>query len=89
MNDLQDIVFEAHPELRIHWHRLYESGAEAASLSGSGPSLFGLFRSAEATLKLRNTRDWSPFRVLECSPVGREEYPEKLGIGPVRDHGSS
>jgi len=42
-NDLARIVFEIHPELRKIVASLYACDAIAASMSGSGSSLFGLF----------------------------------------------
>lgn len=42
-NDLCGVVFETYPELRKTLERLYEFGADAASMSGSGASIFGLF----------------------------------------------
>ncbi|MBC17157.1 MAG: 4-(cytidine 5'-diphospho)-2-C-methyl-D-erythritol kinase [Desulfovibrio sp.] len=43
-NDLESIVFSQHPELRSIKERLMQSGAMAASMSGSGATIFGLFR---------------------------------------------
>lgn len=88
-NDLQDVVFAAHPELRHYWELLYDAGAEAASVSGSGPSLFGLFPSREAARAFRDSRDWEPYRVVECARVGREEYLARVGLGPGPDRGTS
>lgn len=42
-NDLASVVFEEHPELREVVAVLYSHGADAAAMSGSGSSLFGLF----------------------------------------------
>lgn len=42
-NDLRGIVFETYPELKKTLARLYEFGADAASMSGTGASVFGLF----------------------------------------------
>jgi len=49
-NDLCGVVFETYPELRKTLVRLYEFGADAASMSGTGASLFGLFSSPESAL---------------------------------------
>lgn len=43
VNDFEVPVFKKHPELRDIKARLYKLGAEYASMSGSGSSLFGLF----------------------------------------------
>lgn len=43
-NDLQDVVVRQIPQV-LHWHnRLLTLGAEGAYVSGSGPSVFGVFR---------------------------------------------
>jgi len=56
VNDFEPVVFEKHPRLREIKETLLESGAEFAAMSGSGASLFGLFKNrdsvASATLAL-------------------------------------
>ncbi len=43
-NDFEPSVFARHPEIAQIKHRLYEAGALYASMSGSGSSLYGVFR---------------------------------------------
>ncbi|MUM77899.1 4-(cytidine 5'-diphospho)-2-C-methyl-D-erythritol kinase [Pseudodesulfovibrio sp. F-1] len=43
-NDLESVVFKAHPMLRKIKEKIVIAGASAAAMSGSGASLFGLFR---------------------------------------------
>ncbi|MDZ7289207.1 MAG: 4-(cytidine 5'-diphospho)-2-C-methyl-D-erythritol kinase [candidate division KSB1 bacterium] len=43
-NDLESVVFEHHPQLADIKSRLQKSGALAASMTGSGSAIFGLFR---------------------------------------------
>jgi len=43
-NDFETPVFAAHPDLRAIKHDLLSQGAEAALLSGSGATVFGVFR---------------------------------------------
>ena len=43
-NDFEKSVFTIHPEISAIKDRLYEMGATYAAMSGSGSSLFGLFR---------------------------------------------
>jgi 4-diphosphocytidyl-2-C-methyl-D-erythritol kinase len=47
-NDFESYVFQAHPEIGAIKQTLYESGALYASLSGSGSSVFGIFRERTA-----------------------------------------
>jgi len=44
VNDFEQSVFALHPEIGAIKDRLYEMGAVYAAMSGSGSSLFGLFR---------------------------------------------
>ena len=43
-NDFERSVFTLHPEIGAIKQRLYDLGATYAAMSGSGSSLFGLFR---------------------------------------------
>lgn len=43
-NDFEKSVFAIHPEIGVIKDQLYEMGAVYAAMSGSGSSLFGLFR---------------------------------------------
>lgn len=44
VNDFENTVFPAHPEIEALKRRFYERGAVYAAMSGSGSSVFGLFR---------------------------------------------
>lgn len=44
VNDFEETVFTAHPELAAIKQSLYESGALYASMSGSGSALFALYK---------------------------------------------
>jgi 4-diphosphocytidyl-2-C-methyl-D-erythritol kinase len=44
VNDFEKSVFALHPEIGAIKEQLYEMGAVYAAMSGSGSSLFGLFR---------------------------------------------
>lgn len=46
-NDLETVTAARHPEIPAAERALTELGAERASMSGSGPTVFGLFREAE------------------------------------------
>jgi len=47
-NDFESIVFEEHPSLRDIKETLLTHGAEHAAMSGSGASLFGIFRDRDS-----------------------------------------
>jgi len=44
VNDFEKTVFALHPELAAEKEKLYSEGAVYASMSGSGSSLFGIFK---------------------------------------------
>ena len=44
VNDFEKSVFALHPEIGAIKDRLYEMGATYAAMSGSGSSVFGLFK---------------------------------------------
>ncbi|NJD56352.1 MAG: 4-(cytidine 5'-diphospho)-2-C-methyl-D-erythritol kinase [Nitrospirae bacterium] len=48
VNDLEPAVIAAHPEIGRIKENLYRFGASAAAMSGSGSTVFGVFRSADA-----------------------------------------
>ena len=43
-NDFEKSVFSLHPEIGDIKEKLYDSGAVYAAMSGSGSSVFGIFR---------------------------------------------
>ena len=50
-NSFEGVVFAAQPALRRLKETLFSLGAAGAALSGSGSSIFGLFRDREAARK--------------------------------------
>jgi len=44
VNDFEKVVFDLHPEIGIIKNKMYELGAEYAAMSGSGSTVFGLFK---------------------------------------------
>ncbi len=80
-NDFENSVFDIAPEIRKVKFKLIELKAEIALLSGSGASVFGVFRSrfdlqnAVESLKIKD--DW---RVFEVQTVSRREYRELLNL---------
>ena len=47
-NDFEKSVFALHPEIGAIKQRLYDLGAVYAAMSGSGSSLYGLFREPDS-----------------------------------------
>nr|HID58715.1 4-(cytidine 5'-diphospho)-2-C-methyl-D-erythritol kinase [Desulfobacterales bacterium] len=47
-NDLEKVTIECYPEIAIIKEKLVDLGANGTLMSGSGPSVFGLFRSDES-----------------------------------------
>jgi 4-diphosphocytidyl-2-C-methyl-D-erythritol kinase len=66
-NDFEEVVFEMHPELDRIRHALENAGAVCARMTGSGSSIFGLFRERPPNLDLSH-------RVHPFSFVSRPEY---------------
>lgn len=55
VNDFEDIVFEWYPELKKIKEELYKAGAIYSSLSGSGSTIYGIFKEKpELTNYLKN-----------------------------------
>jgi 4-diphosphocytidyl-2-C-methyl-D-erythritol kinase len=56
-NDLEEVVRASHPQINTMKEILYSAGAEGALMSGSGPTVFGIFegeaRASEAFRKIR------------------------------------
>lgn len=82
-NDLEVLVIERHPQLGGLKDLLIQHGAWAAALSGSGPAMYGLFPSDANLAKLLDTQAWGGVRPLDCAPVGRVAYWERLGLSPI------
>jgi 4-diphosphocytidyl-2-C-methyl-D-erythritol kinase len=55
VNDFEDLVFSRFPRLRLLHDLLLRSGAELARMSGTGSSLFALYRKEENALGAAKT----------------------------------
>jgi 4-diphosphocytidyl-2-C-methyl-D-erythritol kinase len=70
-NDFEMPVFKAHPVLQEIKRKLLDQGAEAALLSGSGATVFGVFRNEVEALQARERFQTEPqrkvFAVSACS----------------------
>ncbi len=70
-NDLESVTLEHFPVLKDIKRRLLKAGADGALMSGSGPTVFGLFRDRAAARRageeLAQTTSWQVFPVEPCS----------------------
>lgn len=53
-NDLEEVVFRAYPEMGKLKEKLLSLGCPGTLMSGSGPTIFGIFRSKEEAKKIYN-----------------------------------
>ncbi|MDX2348035.1 MAG: 4-(cytidine 5'-diphospho)-2-C-methyl-D-erythritol kinase [Nitrospirota bacterium] len=89
-NDFESPLFPLYPILGFIKDKLCSLGAQAALLSGSGATVFGLFLTCEAAkaaaAKLRRDTQWSVFDVpmgsteLPHTPILRESSSEALSV---------
>lgn len=84
-NDFESVVFERYSQTRLARDKLLELGAQAALLSGSGASVFGVFDNDAAQRRafesLQQTKNW---RAFACDTLSRKEYLNESGIELAR-----
>ena len=83
-NDFEPLLLDRFPLLRSYRDRLLRRGAAAVALSGSGPSLYGVFGDEQSAQHALADPGWGAVRRLAAAPVGRSEYRRRLGI-PLSD----
>jgi 4-diphosphocytidyl-2-C-methyl-D-erythritol kinase len=71
-NDFEGPVFEQFPELASLKRRLLRAGARPAMMTGSGSSIFGLFRSRQEANRTRDSLHDA--QTLAISLLGRRRY---------------
>lgn len=54
-NAFEPVIFQAHPEIQILKHKLLDAGALGAVLSGTGPTVVGLFENRRAAKRASET----------------------------------
>lgn len=80
-NDFERVVFPQHPELRDVKRVLERHGASYASLSGSGSSLYGLFRTSEAAESCAAALSKDGVPAIATMTLSRENYREQMFVG--------
>ncbi|NNE65253.1 MAG: 4-(cytidine 5'-diphospho)-2-C-methyl-D-erythritol kinase [Pyrinomonadaceae bacterium] len=82
-NDFETVIFKEYPEIEKTARLLRNSGAKHVLLSGSGPSVFGVFESPEDLEEAKMIFQKDPkVRTFEVDSVSRADYFEKLGQDP-------
>ena len=73
-NDFEKVVFSQYPELRDIKGALVRAGAGYASLSGSGSTLYGLFRSPADAVEAASRLRGSGLRAVATRTLTRPQY---------------
>jgi 4-diphosphocytidyl-2-C-methyl-D-erythritol kinase len=79
-NDFAPVVFRLQPDIERAHHALLTAGAQAAALSGSGSSIYGIFDSEQAQGRaLSALRPAAGWQVFACTTLARAEYRQAFG----------
>jgi 4-diphosphocytidyl-2-C-methyl-D-erythritol kinase len=73
-NDFERVVFPEYPELREVKELLQHAGAQYASLSGSGSTLYGLFASADEAEAAAERMRAAGHAAIATTTLTRDEY---------------
>ncbi len=79
-NDLEPYARELCPVIGVIKDRLIAAGASVASMSGSGSSVFGIFRDERALDVAARELKSAGYAAFRCQPVGRSDYRSELGL---------
>lgn len=79
-NDFERVVFNQHPELRDMKRALERAGASYTSLSGSGSSVYGLFRTTDAATRCAEKLNAQDIPALATQTLPRSDYRNQLFI---------
>ncbi len=77
-NDFESVVFPQHPELCAVKRALEGAGAAYASLSGSGSTVYGLFKSRELARKAASRLSAEGMPAVATKTLTRREYWKRL-----------
>jgi len=84
INDLEAPIARHHPEIDQMKIALRRAGALAASMSGSGSTVFGLFQKRREAVLAVEHLSGAGWRVLLTESVGRGEYARRSQAVPLR-----
>ena len=84
INDLEAAIARHHPEIDQMKAALRRAGAVAASMSGSGSAVFGLFQKRREALTAVERLSGSGWRALLTESLGRGEYARRSRPIPLR-----
>jgi len=81
-NDFERVIFEIEPEVARAKQKLFDCGAKRALMSGSGASVFGIFKTSEKRenaldVLRRSEKKW---RVFPAETVSRSAYQKSLKL---------
>jgi len=79
-NDFEPAVFAKHPRLRQLRRRLLQSGAQEASLAGSGSAVFGIYQ--HPAKARRAAQSFLHEQTFVVETLSREEYRHLVGLRP-------
>jgi 4-diphosphocytidyl-2-C-methyl-D-erythritol kinase len=77
-NDFERVVFPKYPELRDIKGELERAGSRCASLSGSGSTLYGLFRSTAEAAKAASRLRKQGLKAVATSTLTRQMYWKRI-----------
>ena len=81
-NDFERVVFPEYPELREVKELLQSEGAQFASLSGSGSTLYGVFASADDASAAAERMRAAGHAAVATTSLTREAYWRAVGTAP-------
>ena len=79
-NDFERVVFPQYPELRDVKRTLEREGADYASLSGSGSTLYGLFRTRERAVQAAEHMSAEGLATTVTETLPRSEYRAQMFV---------
>jgi 4-diphosphocytidyl-2-C-methyl-D-erythritol kinase len=73
-NDFERVVFPLYPAIRDVKRAIEHAGSSYASLSGSGSTVYGIFRNADAAKKAAKLLGKQGIRAVATRTIGRKEF---------------